>query len=268
MKPVTAVVPLVAAHDRYLPELLTRLEAESLLLQEVIVARSGQPTLSSQAVGGGLRDAVDATSFPVRLLPTRRRQTAGENRNRGAAEAKTPFIAFMDADDLYAPKRLGIMLSVALKHESNLVLHDFGGTEAELSVLHEEPLEGLSVIGTDELYDATFAAGRNRKLEGSTPGDTNLYLPAPLAKHHGIHHGHTLVRTSVFDRVAFSRIYPGEDGQFCRDVLWELGNVNYIPERLSAYRPLLSAETQSTNVDKVTRRVRAIRDQGWRALRP
>ena len=267
-EPITVVIPLVRAHDLCIAELLASLVNEADLIHEVLICRSGLPTSDQATFRSLLASTSAAVPFPIKALPTRKRQTAGENRNRGAAAAKTSFIAFMDADDVYVPGRLRLLVNVALSHNSNLVVHDFCSDNASLPACFDISSDSPEIVSSDALYKATFPVGRHRALEGSVPGDTNLALPPSLQSEHSIVHGHTFVRSRVFDSVRFSRIYPGEDGQFCRDVLWELGGVNYIPAKLSTYRSSLSAESHSTVRDKAVRRLRATKDLGWRALRP
>ena len=267
-KPITVVIPLVPAHDFFVAELLVSLTNEAALIEEVLICRSGLTTHDQAAFQTLLASASAAVPFPVRALTTGKRQTAGENRNRGAAATRTSFIAFMDADDVYAPGRLSLLIDIAQSQNSNLVIHDFCSIEDDLPFWPGVSSGFPDIVSSGALYEATFPGGRNSVLADSTTGEANLRLPHSLRSEHSIAHGHTFVRDSVFDRIQFSGIYPGEDGQFCRAVLWELGGVNYIPARLSTYRPSLSAKNQSTPRDKAIRRFREIKSFGWRALRP
>lgn len=266
-RPITVVIPLVEAHDHHLADLFQTLAAEAALIREVVVARSLLSRQLATEYSSWAHSLGHEHQLQVRVVATGRRATAGENRNRGWAEATTKYVAFMDADDLYVSGRLGAMLSVADGFESNLVLHDFWASEA---TWHESPRDewGLvDVVHTDDLFAATFPAGRDRGSEGLVPGDTNIIVPSVNGASSTVHHGHTLVRTSVIDAVRFGRRYPGEDGQFCRDVLWNLGKVDYIPARLSIYRSELTAESHTGLWAKSVRRLRSVPELGINAFR-
>lgn len=265
---VTVVIPVVETHDRYIPEVLESISSDRDVIDSVVLARSGLP---DERVGTYQRFADQLSlrsGIPLDVASTRRRMTAGLNRNRGWALSKSPYTAFIDADDLYVPRRLTKMLSVADKFSSNLVLHDYWGTTGPVANGQEEDWAMSDVISSEQLMKATFPHGRNRRAEGSVPGDTNIIIPDWVGENRTAHPGHVLVRTDIRERVVFGPRYPGEDGQFCRDVLWDLGSVHYIPARLSIYRRELSAERESTILDKIHRRVHATRDLGLRALNP
>ena len=253
-KLITVVVPLVPAHDHFVPNLIMQLSHEKEQISRVILARSS----ASDASALNLRELVEPLShdcnIEISILPTRQQKLAGQNRNRGWHSVETVYTAFLDADDEYARNRLTTLVEVAESEGSDLVLHDFmlrGTAEGEIPV---STWSSDDLIRTSELYIATFPNGRSRHLEGLDPGDTNIVIPANPTNHRGVHHGHTFVRTQLRQKYRFSNLYPGEDGQFCRDILWDMNRVTYVPAPLSAYRPELSAERDADLTLKVRRR--------------
>jgi len=266
-RPITVVIPLVAAHDHHLAGLFQTLSDEAELIQEVVVARSSLSRQQATQYSRWVHSLGKGNQLQVRVVATGRRATAGENRNRGWAEVTTQYVAFMDADDLYVSGRLGAMLAVADGFESNLVLHDFWTSQATWNESPKDEWGLVDVVHTGDLFAATFPSGRDRGSEGLVPGDTNIIVPHGSGASSAVHHGHTLVRTSVIDAVQFGRRYPGEDGQFCRDVLWYLGKVDYIPARLSVYRSELTAELNTGLWAKAVRRLRAVPELGINAFR-
>ena len=267
-RPVTVVVPLVPQHDVFVPSLLQSLTRDRDLIRKVVLARSSVNRSQIDALREWTGELSKEHSIPVDLLPDRARRTAGANRNRGWCSSNSEYTAFLDADDSYAEGRLGCLVDVAEAFGSNLVLHDFWySRESECDVV----LDSWSlddVIHTDSIFSATFPNGRNRSSEGTIPGDTNILIPQESDRPLQVGHGYAFVRTKIRSQVQFGLRYPGEDGQFCRDVLWSLGRVDYIPARLATYRRELTAERQADYRDKLTRRLRSVRDIGWSALKP
>jgi len=181
----------------------------------------------------------------IEVSATRRQQLAGQNRNRGWDQVSTPFTAFLDADDEYSENRLAHLVEVAQSEASDLVLHDFLLKDSDSDSVLDDKFCLEDLLRTPELFDATFPDGRNRPREGRQPGDTNITIPPNATKHQTVHHGHVLVRTSLRQDFRYGNLYPGEDGQFCRDILWAKRQVTYVPAKLSAYRPNLSAESSA-----------------------
>ena len=250
---VTVVVPLVPAHDRFVPQLIAQLVQQREPIERVILARSSARSRNMEPLMKSVSALRAKHDIQIEVSATRRQQLAGQNRNRGWDQVGTTFTAFLDADDEYSENRLAHLVEVALSEESDLVLHDFLLKDSDSDSLLDDTFCLGDLLRTPELFDATFPDGRNRSREGKQPGDTNINIPPNATKHQTVHHGHVLVRTSLRQDFRYGNLYPGEDGQFCRDVLWAKRQVTYVPAKLSAYRPGLSAEA-SASVALRTRR--------------
>jgi len=245
-KPITLVIPLVPKHDQYLPDLLSGLGADRVLIDKVVLARSELPSWKRRAFSRWADDLAQKIGVRVETSSTSKRCTAGINRNRGWQISNSMYTAFVDADDSYSASRLHLLLNVAEEFNSNLVLHDYW-LPHELQESAAPDIWGMDeVVQDDVLLEATFPVGRDRHSEGRNPGDTNINVP-PMTREQRVAHGHTLVRTDIYPAIRFGPIYPGEDGQFCRDVLWFLGRVSYVPARLAVYNYRRSAGTSVLN---------------------
>jgi hypothetical protein len=240
-KRACVVVPLAPAHDQHLPGLIEQLAHESSSIERILICRSSD-NLKSHSLLWELIDFLgNHHQLRIELMLTRPHQSAGRNRNAGWKAADAEFTAFVDADDIYASGRLNSMLNVATEYKSDLVVHDFLVPNESLFVFPEDKWEFEDLIHSEALSLATFPYGRDRTCEGSSPGDTNIQIPPNHKNRQGVHHGHMMVRTDLRNSYQFGDLYPGEDGQLCRDILWGRGRVVFIPARLSAYLPLRSA---------------------------
>jgi len=85
---------------------------------------------------------------------------------------------------------------------------------------------------TNKIND--FILINNEVILAKTPttGTTNL----SAGDNYHIHHGHSTVRKHVLDKISFNEnMGYGEDGDFCRRILYNIGGVYYIAEKLMIY---------------------------------
>jgi hypothetical protein len=230
-------VPLVPSHDSFFFEFLLDVSKNPERVGEVIASRSSGTFLNisrfdrklSKVLGDG------QLTFPVKVLHSRGKLLAGENRNKAWAAAKFEYVAFCDADDSYSPFRLTMLEDAIRIYEPSLLVHDYFSGERQSSYSYESP-ENLEYVGTQELYEATFLGSkRDRKSEGLTAGDTNIRVPHRLNNHTKIHHAHSCVRNELRSKFQFGTTFRAEDGQFCRDVLEAKESVIYVPWELSTW---------------------------------
>lgn len=76
--------------------------------REVIVVDNGSTD--------GSVEAVEALAHPLVRLLREEQRGPGPARNRGIAEARSAWIAFLDADDLWAPHHLEVLHELARRH--------------------------------------------------------------------------------------------------------------------------------------------------------
>jgi glycosyltransferase involved in cell wall biosynthesis len=94
-RPLVSIVVPCAEHHRYLlPEALDSIETQTFRSWECIVVNDADTPLSLPAY---------PWAYVVDAPKTR---NAGKARNLGIAEAKAPYIAFLDADDVFSPRFL------------------------------------------------------------------------------------------------------------------------------------------------------------------
>ena len=97
---VTVVVPGFDVAE-YAGEALDSLRAQSLSQWTAVLVDDA----SSDATGA-IFDAAAAADARFEVVHHRERQGLGAARNTGIERVRTPFVAFLDADDLYTPHAL------------------------------------------------------------------------------------------------------------------------------------------------------------------
>lgn len=127
---VTVVVPAYCA-EPYLRATLDNVAAQTLPPVELIVVDDGSPDGTRAVVE---RFAREHPHLPVRLLAEPHRGP-GATRNAGVRAAKTPWIAFLDSDDLWRPEKLARVWQAVLAHPAanffchNEITRQVDGTE-------------------------------------------------------------------------------------------------------------------------------------------
>jgi glycosyltransferase involved in cell wall biosynthesis len=203
--PEVKVSTIIAAYnaERTIAETLESALMQNCVNQEIVVVDDGSKD-STAAILAQFGDRIRVVN--------QKNQGSGAARNNGVAHARGTYVAFLDSDDLWLPKKLAISVSalegnprasLAFSEYSNF---DKAGTDRDGSAIGHAP-------SLEELMD--------------------LWLP-PI-----------LTSTWVIPREIFERsggFEPGfKGGQGFEDswmllLLRELGEFIYIPDRLTMYR--------------------------------
>jgi hypothetical protein len=167
-------------------------------------------------------------SFPIQIIATPARQTAGKNRNVAKAALDTDIVSFMDIDDIAHPRRVEyIRRAFEMNPTVDVVLHNFVKRE-----YFHEPMEDQ-----DYLF---FESVRCTDLFGSDKTKYGIVLP-PTKHYRGIvMHSQPSIRQHVsktynVDESA-AALYK-EDLIFLKTLWNRKLKFGYIEARLSNYRP-------------------------------
>lgn len=112
---ITVVIPNYNRTD-LLRKTLRSLERQTLRPHEVIIVddcSQSSVTTEIKLIVAGFRDTLN-----IRLLVNSTNKGANYSRNRGIAFASTKYIAFLDSDDLWMPKKLEIQMASIADAES------------------------------------------------------------------------------------------------------------------------------------------------------
>lgn len=249
------VVPFVPEHDEYFLDLIISLSQNPYQIGEIIASRSSATESNAHKFDIRLNEVTSENSvlFPVKVLHTEAKLSAGENRNRAWEIAKFEYVVFCDADDSYSPFRLRMFEDAIKLHSPDLLVHDYFSGERFVDYSYQEP-SNLEYVLTPDIFEATFINHpRNRASEGQAAGDTNIRVPFKLNNHVKIHHAHCCVRNSIREEIQFGLTSRAEDGQFCRDILHRNYKAVYIPWELSTW--IYSRSTAPKSRLQATRKI-------------
>lgn len=116
---VTVIVPVYNA-ERHIRETLESIAAQSLSNLEVIVVDDGSTDASIKIVKGFV-----SRDDRFRLITRRPQGSAGAARNVGLEHARGDYLAFLDADDLFAPTMLQKLHYRAIVDDADIVMTAF-----------------------------------------------------------------------------------------------------------------------------------------------
>ena len=206
-------IPSSYKHLQKVIQLLPSLEQQTRRPDEVVVSMSSCPE--------HFQLDINPLSFPVKVLTTSEKQTAGKNRNLAASHLTTDSISFFDADDVMHPQRFQ-----ALEEAFNK------GAGADI-VLHNYNRFDIPVYKAFEHYQF-FDMTANKLVRAPSlcaKMSTDFRIP--------LHQSQVTVRRWVMEKVKFSEEpRSGTDALFCGAVCALPGIISqYIANPLSHYYP-------------------------------
>ena len=217
------VVPLIPQHDSKIKVLFEGLAKENDFIKEIILCRS-----ESLAPNWLLRmkfnyiAKISGVRAVVIIESIRGVARDGTNRNRGWAVSTAPYVAFLDADDLYAESRLQTLYEVFKLLNPDAIIHNY---------------ENLNVtLKSDNTIVIDHAKLKNCQLSKTKLELEEFYnICDEEGLHLQIHFAHLTVKTSLRNSVKFSDRFPGADTQMTQDLILHGCKVVYIDSKLSSW---------------------------------
>jgi glycosyltransferase involved in cell wall biosynthesis len=248
--------------QKYMKEMLGSLKAQTVPADEVVIvvsdvqtkANASHPEASaSDWCAATQRNLVDllynntssegstsssntsSNTSKLKLVCVGERMTAGRARNLAVRFASGDVLSFIDADDQELPIRNQITQNMfglcnPNGNELKMLLHSFTNG-------HRRRKQHYYWKYTNETFPYGFLPSETECADKDDPhikvmraSDFNGILKDTVQRlwlTPTVHHGHSIVHRSVFDRVHFSSFgRGGEDALFVRDVLYSYGQRN------------------------------------------
>jgi glycosyltransferase involved in cell wall biosynthesis len=221
----TAIIPLVGAHVRFMHRLLSNVSSSTVPFHEVVVVASG---LNLDLSARLKKICAGFPNLPIKVV-SGPLAPAGANRNIGIENSDGNWVTFLDADDLYLPKRVERLIQAAFHYDAAAVGHDYS--------TFRSPLVGLLKLSISQV----FGVRRTAKIPSARAIHSGDFVTSAAGESTNVtslrlHHAHILVRRDVFTHLRFSDT-PGrnEDGIFLRDLIEQGQKFIRVDEPLSVY---------------------------------
>lgn len=223
MTPLVSVVIPAYNAERFLPESMGSVLSQTWRDLELIVVDDG----STDGTAAVVRSFADER---VRLITKENRRTVSDARNAGIAAARGTWVALLDADDVWLPRKLEAQLSLAdARPDAVLVYCAYAivGDALELRTVirpdHDEPTfrrwlllegNGIAPSSTAVMTRTALAEAGAFRLELSVSEDVDLSERVARAG--------TVV--AVDECLALYRMHPGQNhnslSKFSHDSRW------------------------------------------------
>ncbi len=213
----TVVIPLIPQHDFEIKRILKLLANEQHLIEKVIICRS-ETKGSVSKVEKRYQKYAESVGFNKEIYVDSVKDVArdGTNRNRGWKLASTRYVAFMDADDLYADTRLSTLLSFFDLTDADAILHNYSSLTLSSENNNEIPCQNTEIV-----------------VEKDDNGID--YLADKLGNGLKVHYAHLTVRNEIKEILMFTDRFPGADWEFATQLVSRGLNVQYLTQELSAW---------------------------------
>lgn len=211
---VSVIVPVYNA-ERHIRETLDSLACQSLLNFEVIVVDDGSTDRSRE-----IAQEFVANDDRFTLVTGPAQGSAGSARNVGLDLARGEYLAFLDADDLFAPSMLQKMHARATADRADVVLTGFrsfddatGRQKVHKWAIREELLPKRQPFAPHEISDYLFYV--------TNPANWNKLFRTEFVRQYGLR---------------FQSLKRANDAYFTFVALAKASGISYVPESLVLYR--------------------------------
>lgn len=214
----SVIIPCHSIHAVHLLSLLSRLEEQTLLPWEVVIALSDLDEVPTHILE---RLVQTPRVFPVMLITSRKVLYAGQNRNLACRHAQGDIIICQDADDIPHPQRVEMISYFFEQYNCDLLVHTFLRTEEKKSIVfsYYEDFESVKRVNPEN-YETVV---KNAIVNGSIAA-----------------------KSGILKKYLWPSSCRGQDVTFNRMLF------NHIPNRLLIYAPLYAYRHYLSSIASVT----------------
>lgn len=205
---ISVIIPCHYVHFKHIPELLSHIQQQTLVPNEVIISLSEEDKIDPQQIS-----AVETKKYPfaLQILRHKNKLGPGENRNCACEVATGDIFITADADDIPQKQRFEIIAHAFKNYDVVHVVHKWS-----------RALCGMYLIDKINRRMITTCADFNRITNSIT-------------------NGNIAIRKEVFKKIRWSNLLIGEDVQFNKCVVTEFKKTMFIEADLHVYRQHLSS---------------------------
>lgn len=208
---VSIGIPCIPKHISHLDELIQNINKQKLLPTEVIISLSE----CSQQEGMKLEYILKKKCYVnVKVITDVRKKYAGANRNTCAEYCTTPYISFIDADDLMSPTRILIIDKLAKKYDFDVLFHNYT---------------------MDNHYSSEFSKINDVNYNYQTYLSYNTTDKSKSVMLENTHHGHLTIKTKQLLRYPIDVGGYGEDTRYLHTLFNNKLNVISLPDYKGTY---------------------------------
>ena len=204
----SVIIPCVPKHVQHLKELLHAYACQTVVPDEMVIALSQCDDVSKNEL-----HALQTYSWPfiVKIIKTKKKCSAGANRNRAYRHATGDLILAQDADDIPHPQKIELIKYIFEHYKVDHMLHGWVPSVDEFVTYKKNNVCAYYCVHLDRV------------------------------KHH-IHHANVCALRMVFQKVKWPEHFEvGEDVQFNKAVYKQFKHTAIIYADLIAYRSELSS---------------------------
>jgi len=188
---VTVGIPCIPKHVQYLSELIQNINEQELLPKEIIISLSE----SNEDDGILLEQKLNDISYSsIRVITSKDKKYAGENRNICGQYCNTGLISFIDSDDLMCPSRIKVVEEVFDRENYDVLFHNY--TNSQLKCSNDYGKINRKEVTTKQYYS------------NNTSDETKSVLLE------NVHHGHLTIRKDTLKKYPIDIHGYGEDTRY------------------------------------------------------
>jgi glycosyltransferase involved in cell wall biosynthesis len=221
---VSLCVPCIPRDKDKLIRLMKSVKSQTLKPYEVVISLSGE-----EYTNNNFKNKLESIAkIPVKIIYTKDKKIASENRNIASENASGDILSYIDADDIMKNNRIERIVRIFKKYNCNAVLHSFEYT-----------------LDTNKNSDTKIKIYEGKIMYKISKKVNTIHLW--INNENPIHHGHISIKKNVFNNIKFNtsqKYRRSEDSKFVRDIIEYYGNNNktivFTNEKLSYYIPAAS----------------------------
>ena len=212
-------IPCHYSHTKYLQEKVDLYNSQSFKPNEIVVS-----------ISDALNEINLKSEIPLKIISTKERKYAGENRNIIMSKSNSDIVIFSDADDLPHQNRVESIRELFLRDSHlEVLLHGYACSPNSHHNFNDLKMEVNDFFDSEVVID-DIVANQYTKL-----------------REYKVHHGALSIKRSIFKSIEWTNKIKGQDVQFIEMCLSQGIKISAIDSVLYYYRNDFSSKAENLN---------------------